>query len=128
MHGLTVLIVGNNREVVKQLETALGAYDPLQVKRLTSTTEDALALVRAYHPDVLVYDMPLMSSGSTQIIGDIKATHGETRIIAISLYEHEGEAAKSAGADEFVSKTAPRSSLLAAFKRQCLASHSSEAE
>lgn len=119
MRSLSILIVDNNPGVVKQLDSVLTEYDPSHVRRSVDTSDEALVFCRSFHPDLIIYDMPLTGSGDQEAIAQIKELADHPRIIAISLYEHYRLAALKAGADEFVSKTAPRSMLLAALRRQC---------
>lgn len=128
MHRLTVLIVGNNPGVVKQLASVLAEYDPSHVRRLATNSADALVIARMQSPDLVIVDMPLAEPGDGDIIAGIKAAAGAPKVIVISLYEHYGQTARTSGADEFVSKTAPRSTLLAALRRHCDAVDSSGAE
>jgi len=119
MQRLSVLIVDNSTDLRKELESVLMDLDPLHARRSARTPEEAISIGRAFRPDVIIYDLPLAGADDARVIAELKAILPEARLLAISLYDHYGEAVRRAGADEFVLKTASRSVFLSALSRQC---------
>lgn len=80
---------------------------------------DALALVHAVAPDVLLLDLGATPSRGLEMVRQVKAAPGAPAIIALSLF-HSVEAAlkaQDAGADAFVGKEAFVSGLTEALPR-----------
>jgi len=115
---MSILIVDSSEDVSRELESVLLDFDPRHARRLAKAPDEALSIGEAFQPDVIIYDLPLVGPTDAQVIAQLKRILPDTRIIAISLFEHYRETALSAGADQFILKTASRSSFLAALDQQ----------
>jgi len=118
MDRMSILIVDSSADVSRELESVLLDFDPKHARRLAKAPAEALSIGESFRPDLIIYDLPLAGPQDAQVIRQLKRLLPETRIIAISLFEHYGDAALKAGADEFIPKTASRSSFVDALCRQ----------
>jgi two-component system nitrate/nitrite response regulator NarL len=73
-----------------------------------SSAHEALALVRAVDPDVLLLDLGAIPSRGLDMVRQVKAASRATAVIALSLFRTDAAAdqARSAGADALIGKEA----------------------
>jgi DNA-binding NarL/FixJ family response regulator len=119
MEKMSVLIVDNSPGVRRELESVLAEQCLFDTFEAAATPGEALAIGRSLRPDLIIYDLPLTGSLDAETISELRAFLPESGIIALSLYETYRKPALTAGADEFILKTAPRTSLLEAVDRVC---------
>jgi DNA-binding NarL/FixJ family response regulator len=119
MKRMSVLLVDNSSGVRRELESVISEHCSFEVTISVDSPEAALEVARAISPDLVIYDLPLSGGSDAGVIRELKASLPHSRIIAISLYDNYRNAALGAGADEFVSKTAPRKVLAETIARLC---------
>ena len=119
MKRMSVLLVDNSSGVRRELESVIAENCSFEVTISVESPEAALDISRSISPDLVIYDLPLTGSSDAGAIRELKASLPHTSIIVISLYDNYRNTALKAGADEFVSKTAPRGTLLEAIARLC---------
>jgi DNA-binding NarL/FixJ family response regulator len=80
-----------------------------------------LAVVRASQPEVVVLDDGLATQATVQLVNDLHRLEFHPRIIVLSLNPQTAATTLAAGADGFISKTAPPDELLPFLRRMRLA-------
>ncbi len=111
-----VLIVDDVPQVRRELRTLLPLLDAIDIVGEAENGQEALELATTLQPDVIIMDveMPIMDGlAATRII---KQARPAAYIIILSIHGDETVRAKAqlAGADDFVEKGAPLSSLIQA--------------
>ncbi|MEX1264155.1 MAG: response regulator transcription factor [Actinomycetota bacterium] len=116
---IAILIVDDHGLVREGLRTLLESQEGLHVVGDARTADEALALARRLHPDVVVLDVRLPDRDGFEICGELRELSPDSRILMFSGLA-EGtvliEAAK-AGADGFVSKEADNAEIVDAVRR-----------
>lgn len=116
---IAILIVDDHGLVREGLRTLLESQEGLHVVGDARTADEALALARRLHPDVVVLDVRLPDRDGFEICGELRELSPDSRILMFSgLAEGTAliEAAK-AGADGFVSKEADNAEIVDAVRR-----------
>jgi DNA-binding NarL/FixJ family response regulator len=120
MQAIRVLIADDQPVVRNGLKATLGAVAGVVVVGEAQNGTDAVRMVRATRPDVVLMDisMPLMTGleATRRISGMDEAAH--TRVIILTMYdqdEHVFEALR-AGASGFILKDAPTETLVEAVR------------
>lgn len=116
---LRILVVDDHELTRLTLKLTLSSQQNIQVVGLASNGQEAIEMVKRYHPDVVVLDlhMPIMDGWSAS--SQIKAISPDTQILAYSSVEdaklHETKEVGSL--DAFCKKDVPTSELIALVKR-----------
>lgn len=110
-----VLIVDDERTTVRLLRTIL-ELDGFEVVT-ASRGEEALALIREQHPDVMLIDYHLADMKGVEVLARLRADEYFARlpVIMTSGLDHQEEAL-AAGADRFLLKPFEPSRLSAIFR------------
>jgi two-component system KDP operon response regulator KdpE len=124
-----VLVVDDERQIVRALRASLGAhgYDVESV----GTGEEALAAAAASAPDLMILDLGLPDMDGVQVIKNLRSW-SQTPVIVLSVREGQQDkvAALDAGADDFVTKPFGMDELLArmraAIRRTTAEAHTDE--
>jgi two-component system, OmpR family, KDP operon response regulator KdpE len=111
-HGPRVLVVDDEPAIRRFLRASLGAHG--YVVHEASTGEEALQVVPAVRPDVIILDLGLPDIRGTEITSHLRAWT-QTPIIILSVQGDEPDkvAALDAGADDYVTKPFGVGELLA---------------
>lgn len=112
---LRVLVVDDHELTRLTLQLAFSAQENIQVVGLASNGQEAVEMVRRYHPDVIVLDlqMPVMDGWSASV--HIKAISPNTQILAYSSVEEASfpETAVMPNFDYVCKKDVPTTELIA---------------
>jgi len=113
-----VLIVDDVPQVRRELSTLLPLLDAIDVVGEAENGQEAIELATTLRPDVIIMDveMPIMDGlAATRLI---KQKCPQCRIVILSIHNDEAARAKArlAGADDFVDKGAPLTTLLQAIQ------------
>ncbi|MBS1971600.1 MAG: response regulator transcription factor [Bdellovibrionales bacterium] len=103
---MKILIVDDEVEILKKM-TFLAESDGGTVKTATSATALQQVLKnKSFYPHVIVLDRLLQNTDSVSLIGDIKSTFADTKIIIVSAIDTPLEKARAldAGADDYLAK------------------------
>jgi len=113
-----VLIVDDHPIVRAGLRRLLSAHAEIEV-RDAATGKDALALVRDYHPDIVMLDLNLPGIGGLEIIGRLKLEEPAAKILVFTMHDNAVYVTRAlqAGATGYVSKNAPPEEILEAIRR-----------
>ena len=102
-----VLIVDDNEVFLAAARGWLGTQPSLDVVGTASDGEEALAVLEAMHPDLVLIDALMPGIGGFETVRRIKAAAAAPAVVMLSL--HEGSAVEHeawmAGADGFVTKS-----------------------
>ncbi len=112
---LRVLVVDDHELTRLTLKLAFAGQENIQVVGLASNGQEAIEMVKDFHPDVIVLDlqMPIMDGWSAS--GHIKALSPKTQILAYSSVEEAALPDKNTmfNFDEVCKKDVPTSELVA---------------
>ncbi|UKO98433.1 response regulator [Nostoc sp. UHCC 0870] len=112
---LRVLVVDDHELTRLTLKLAFAGQENIQVVGLASNGQEAIEMVKDFHPDVIVLDlqMPIMDGWSAS--GHIKALSPNTQILAYSSVEEAALPDKNTmvNFDEVCKKDVPTSELVA---------------
>ncbi len=107
--SVLILLVDDHPVFRAALLSLLQTRSGVRVVGQASDGAEAVDLVRRLHPDVVLMDVSMPGMDGIEATRLIRAGHPEVRVIGLSMHE-EGEVAEQmrrAGAEAFVSKTAP---------------------
>jgi DNA-binding NarL/FixJ family response regulator len=107
MTCLRVLLVDDNLEYLDALRVFLGRFPQVERVASASTGEQALALARAFAPDLVFMDISMPGMGGVEATRRLKALRPQTVVVVLSLYGSDGQwrqAALGAGADHVIDK------------------------
>lgn len=112
MSGARILIVDDEPQMRRLLQTGLSGYGYL-VETAADGVE-ALALVRDWHPDVIVLDLELPRLGGLDVCRTLR-TWSTVPIVVLSVRESDQDkiTALDAGADDYLTKPFSLGELLA---------------
>jgi two-component system, OmpR family, phosphate regulon response regulator PhoB len=99
----TILVCEDDSNLRTLVRLALG--DGYRIIEAADGNE-ALELVRAVKPDLIVLDLMLPGRSGLELLSAIRRENGHARtpVVVISAWAHSDEAAVAAGADRFVAK------------------------
>lgn len=114
-HGISVLIVDDHPLFRDGLQKALELEDDLEVIGQCEDGEQALAVVRTQHPDVVVLDVNLPSMNGLQVARQIKTDRMGTIVIVLTAYHDSQQVlhAMRAGASAYCAKDVTPDELVA---------------
>ncbi len=115
---ISVMIVDDHplfREAVSRL---LSECREFEIVAEAGNGEEAIALAARHSPQVIILDIALPKVNGIETARQIKASHPETAVVILSVYddaEHVA-AALRAGADAYLSKDVPRGEIVQALR------------
>jgi len=100
----------------------LDAYPDLQIIGEASSGELALELITQLHPDVVLMDIRLPGMNGIEVTRRLTRDHPDIRVLMVSAYDEDEyvRGALEAGADGYLSKTAPGKELVEAVRAVAL--------
>ena len=100
----------------------LNAYPDLQIIGEASSGELALELITQLHPDVVLMDIRLPGMNGIEVTRQLTRDHPDIRVLMVSAYDEDEyvRGALEAGADGYLSKTAPGKELVEAVRAVAL--------
>jgi DNA-binding NarL/FixJ family response regulator len=118
MKTTRVLIVDDAPQVRRELRTLLPLLDDIEIVGEAENGQSAIELAAALQPDAILIDVEMPILDGLEATRRIKQASPATRIIILSIHDDEATSAqaRSAGADDFVDKGAPLTTLLQAIK------------
>lgn len=116
---LRVLVVDDHELTRLTLKLAFSAQKNLQVVGLASNGQEAVEMVKRYHPDVIVLDLHMPVMDGWRASNHIKAIAPNTQIIAYSSVEDNKcqETRELACLDAFCKKETPTTELIALVRK-----------
>ncbi|MFZ3569903.1 response regulator [Streptomyces sp. BH097] len=115
---IRVLVVEDQRAMADALEIALGVQPDLDCVGAVRTVEEALPLVAAHGPHVVLMDIHLPGADGIEGTRRIRAEHPGTRVLLLTADTDPGQlvAATEAGAAGFLAKDSAFPAVLAAVR------------
>ncbi|MEU6820464.1 response regulator transcription factor [Streptomyces atriruber] len=115
---IRTLVVEDQRTLADALEIAIGAQPDIECVGAVGTVEQALPLVAAHSPDVVLMDIHLPGADGIEGTRRIRAAHPGTRVLLLTADTDPGQlvAATAAGAAGFLAKDGAFPSVLAAIR------------
>lgn len=116
---MTRVVLADDHPIVRTgIAALLSGERGVEVVGQTGDGLEALELVEALRPDVLVLDLMMPGLAGLEVAPRVAKAHPDTRILVLTLHEDEGYAARvlSEGAWGFVLKDAHPSRILQAFR------------
>lgn len=101
------LIIEDDASFRRALDEILSARWPSMVVDEAEDGPDGLEHVAALKPDVVLLDLRLPSASGLDLVGAIRARHGDSVIVIVTAYDlpEYREAASRAGVPHFIAKT-----------------------
>jgi DNA-binding NarL/FixJ family response regulator len=118
MKPIRILIVDDVPQVRRELRTLLPLLDDIEIIGEAENGQSAIELAAAMQPDAILIDVEMPILDGLEATRRIKQASPATRIIILSIHNDAAvrTQARSAGADDFVDKGAPLTTLLQAIK------------
>jgi two-component system, NarL family, invasion response regulator UvrY len=113
-----VLLVDDHAIVRSGLRRLFAALPGIQISE-AATGREALAMVRADRPALIVLDLNLPGLGGLELLRRLLAEHSEARVVVLSMHAEALYATRAlrAGAAGYLSKNASPEELLEAVRR-----------
>jgi DNA-binding NarL/FixJ family response regulator len=113
-----ILLVDDHPLLLEGLARLINAETGLRVCGMAGDVQQALKLVEAGKPDLIVTDLTLPGRNGLELIKDLAATHPEIPIIVLSMHDEMiyAERVLRAGGRGYVMKDTPPESLLDAIR------------
>jgi two-component system, NarL family, invasion response regulator UvrY len=115
-----IFIASGDRSFRLALLLLLESEPGLVVTGMIDRREDLLTVVQASHPEAVVLDDELATATTTQLVINLRDLDFQPKVIVLSSNPETAAAARAAGADGFISKTAPPDELLPVLHRMRL--------
>lgn len=118
MKPIDVVLVEDHRMFREWLGTMLTADGSFRVVGETDNTAEALDLIKATKPAIVIVDLTLRGSSGLELIKDLKAHALEVPVLVLSMHEEElyAERVLRAGARGYISKGEASSTLANAIR------------
>ena len=116
-HKLRILIADDQPKVRYALQVLLAHQPGIEVIGEAVDVDDLLRKAKTNNTDMILLDWELPGFTDVQFIKQLRLAIPEIAVIALSGRAEAGDAARSAGVNEFVSKVEPPEYLLAAIAK-----------
>ena len=114
------LLLADDQALVRGALSALLGLEPdIEVVAEVGSGEEAVAAVRAYHPDVALLDVEMPGMGGITATAEVRRASPGTRVLIVTTFGRPGylRRALQAGASGFVVKDTPAAQLADAVRR-----------
>lgn len=110
----TTVLIADDHEVVRHGLASLFKDSGVQIVGTATTGAEAVRLARRHKPDVVLLDVRLGAEDGLDSIKRVRAAAPATRVIAFSAFDSPTYVARavSAGAHDYILKSASRSQLI----------------
>ena len=107
MSTIRALLVDDYADFIESASQFLSTVPQIQVVGCAHSGSEALQAVDRLRPDLVLMDLAMPGMSGLEATRRIKAQAGAPRVVILTLYNNHGyrAAARSAGADGFVSKS-----------------------
>jgi DNA-binding NarL/FixJ family response regulator len=114
----SVMLIDRHRIVREAVRVMVDATDEFAVVAEAADAAEALPLIDALRPDVVLTDFPLPDRTGAQFIAEFQSRHPQLRVLLLSALPNRGNAvaAMKMGAHGYLLKDCARSELLAAIR------------
>ncbi len=116
-HTLRILIADDQPKVRYALRVLLASQPGMEVIGEAVDADDLLRKTQGNNTDVILLDWELPGIADRQLMKQLRMTAPDMTVIALSGRAEAGDAARSAGVNEFVSKVEPPEHLLSAIAK-----------
>jgi two-component system response regulator DesR len=116
---MRVLVADNDPRVRTALNMLLKFEPELAIAGESTDASSLLAPAKELQPDLVLLDWELPGSSIAGLIERLREAETPCKVIILSRRPEADQAARSAGADAFVSKTDPADSLLETLHNLC---------
>ena len=118
MSDITVLVLDDHEVVRRGICDILERADGIAVVAEASTVAQAVRRAEAVRPQVILSDLRLPDGTGLDVIAHVRGKLPDTRIVVLTSYDDDEAraAARSAGADVFLAKTAGSTEVLQAVR------------
>ncbi len=115
---MKILVVDDHAIVRGGLSRLLGTLSGVSIRE-AATGKDALSLFRELKPDLVILDLNLPGVGGLELLNRLRIEDPDARILVFSMHAEPLYAARAlqAGAQGYVSKSAPPEEILLAIRR-----------
>ena len=111
--SVQVLIVDDQSRARQSLKALMTTWPRIQDIREAASGRDAIRLIRASQPDVVLMDVRMPEVDGLEVTRLIKVKWPQVKVIVLTMYaEYEADARK-VGADAFICKGEPPERLFA---------------
>lgn len=118
MSDITVLVLDDHEVVRRGICDILERADGIAVVAEAATVAQAVRRAEAVRPQVILSDLRLPDGTGLDVIAHVRGKLPDTRIVVLTSYDDDEAkaAARNAGADVFLAKTAGSSEVLQAVR------------
>lgn len=118
MSDITVLVLDDHEVVRRGICDILERADGIAVVAEASTVAQAVRRAEAVRPQVILSDLRLPDGTGLDVINHVRGKLPDTRIVVLTSYDDDEAraAARAAGADVFLAKTASPNEILQAVR------------
>jgi two-component system, NarL family, nitrate/nitrite response regulator NarL len=111
----SILIIDDHPLFRKGLMQLIQTAEEFDIVGEASGGKDGIALALALHPDIILLDLNMKDMSGIEVLGKLKTSHIEARIIMLTVSDHAEDlvAALRAGADGYLLKDMEPEDLLA---------------
>jgi DNA-binding NarL/FixJ family response regulator len=115
---MKILVVDDHPIVRAGLRRLLSSEPNIEIREATDSKQ-ALSLYREQRPIMVILDLNLPGLGGLELLGRLKATDPDVRILILSMHDDETHVTRAlqAGAMGYVTKNAPAEELREAIER-----------
>ncbi|WP_061965134.1 response regulator [Demequina aurantiaca] len=118
MPDITVMVLDDHEVVRRGICDILERADGIEVVAEAATVAQAIRRADAVKPQVILSDLRLPDGTGLDVVEHVRSSLPDTRIVVLTSYDDDGAkaAARAAGADVFLAKTASSAQMLQAVR------------
>jgi DNA-binding NarL/FixJ family response regulator len=112
----SILIVDDHPLLLEGLEKVIELEEDLQICGKARSVKEALAMVEASHPDLVLTDLTLPGRNGLELVKDLRAARPDLPVLVMSMHDEMiyAERVLKAGGRGYIMKEAPSEELLKA--------------